>query len=104
MDRKPDQKHNSDTLNGSVLLNGQGVILQLLQMFSETTDIDIALQRACNIIPEMFDLPESVYVRITFDGNEYTSKNFRETRYQRITSFDIPNDKSGSVESYFQKQ
>ncbi|MFO7658992.1 MAG: DUF5752 family protein [Bacteroidales bacterium] len=104
MDRKPDQKHSSNASNGSVLLNGQEVILQLLQLFSETADMDLALQHVCNIIPDLFHQPESVYVRISFDNNEYTSKNFRETRYLRIKNFDIPNDTSGSVEIFFQKQ
>ncbi len=103
MNREAEIKASSDLAAGRFELNEYAIIVKLLDLISNESVLDITLQSVCNILPEAYDQPESVFVKITFENNEYISKNFRETRYFKKKNFTIPNDKSGRIELFFQK-
>ena len=60
----------------------------------ENQDVSLSwiMQRAVKLIPMAWQYPENACARIRLDGKEYTSKNFRSTRWRQDTKI-ILNDK-----------
>jgi len=69
----------------------------------ENQDVSLSwiMQRAVEIIPAAWRYPENACARIRLDGQEYTSKNFKPTRWWQKTKI-ILNDKHvGDVDIYY---
>jgi hypothetical protein len=79
------------------------IIVKILELLSSDLDVDNSLQPVCSLLPEVYPQPENVFARIVFDNNEYTSKNFTETAFLKRKGFEIPNDKKGVIELFFNK-
>jgi len=69
----------------------------------ENQDVSLSwiMQRAVELIPAAWQYPENACARIRLDGQEYTSKNFRRTRWRQNSKI-ILNDKYvGDVDVYY---
>ena len=69
----------------------------------ENQDVSLSwiMQRAVELIPSAWQYPENACARIRLDGLEYTSKNFKPTRWRQNTKI-ILNDKHvGDVDVYY---
>lgn len=83
--------------NRNIELN---VLNKILKVVSKETTQDIIFKKICNCIPEIFQHPEKVSVRINFENKTYTSRGFEETKDKKIKLFSIPGDKNGSLEIF----
>jgi len=69
----------------------------------ENQDVSLSwiMQRAVELIPAAWQYPENACARIRLDGQEYTSMNFKPTRWRQNTKI-ILNDKHvGDVDVYY---
>jgi hypothetical protein len=66
--------------------------------------LDESLQEICSLIPEAWQYPEFTAARITYDKNIFYSKNFKETKWRISRSFEIPGNKTGSIDIYYLKE
>ncbi len=58
------------------------------------------LQSAVNLIPSAYQRPEFTWVRLTFDGQEFISDRFQETKAYQSSTITISGSPSGSLEVF----
>ena len=64
----------------------------------KTFDIDSFLKKAINIIPPAWQFPELLYAKITVEGREYKTDNYKETIWRQISKIYIEKKKIGEIE------
>jgi hypothetical protein len=94
-----------------ILLHEQGERLKELSAINQTTQIlregkplDETLQQLAMIFPAAWQYPAYTCARIKFDGKDYRSAGFEETRWQQRQHFETINDKKGAIEIYYSKE
>ena len=60
-------------------------------------DPDSFLKKTINLIPPAWQFPNLVYVKITIQGKEFKSDNFKETKWSQISKIYIENRKIGEI-------
>ncbi|MEI7615142.1 MAG: diguanylate cyclase, partial [Actinomycetota bacterium] len=66
--------------------------------------LDKMLQKIADIIPTGYQYPVNTCARITIDGKEHKTDNYRETKQKQSTDIVISNTKYGSVEVFYLKE
>jgi len=94
-----------------LLLHEQGERLKELAAINQTTQIlregkplDETLQQLAMIFPAAWQYPSYTSARIRFDGKEYRSVGFDESKWQQRQHFETINDKKGAIEIYYSKE
>jgi hypothetical protein len=94
-----------------ILLHDQGERLKELSAINQTTQIlregkplDETLQQLVMIFPAAWQYPAYTCARIKFDGKEYRSAGFEESRWQQRQHFETINDKKGAIEIYYSRE
>jgi two-component system, NtrC family, response regulator HydG len=69
----------------------------------ENQDVSLSwiMQRAVELIPAAWQYPENACARIRIDGREYTSSNFRTTRWRQNTRIILNGKHIGDVDVYY---
>lgn len=69
----------------------------------ENQDVSLSwiMQRAVELIPAAWQYPENACARIRLDGQEYTSKNFKLTRWRQNTKIILNDQHIGDVDVYY---
>jgi len=69
----------------------------------ENQDVSLSwiMQRAVELIPAAWQYPENACTRIRLDGQEYTSKNFRTTRWRQNSKIILNGKHVGDVDIYY---
>lgn len=69
----------------------------------ENQDVSLSwiMQRAVELIPAAWQYPEKACVSIRLDGREYTSKNFKPTRWRQSTEIILNGNHVGDVDVYY---
>ena len=98
------ENNRNGTITSEINLDEYQIIGKILELLSTDHDMDHSLQFICSLLPEVYSQPQNVFARIAFDNNEYTSKNFTETTFLKRKSFEIPNDKKGVIELFFNQE
>jgi len=98
------ENNRNGTITAEISLDEYQIIGKILELLSTDHDLDNSLQIICSLLPEVYSQPQNVFARIVFDNNEYTSKNFTETTFLKRKSFEIPNDKKGVIELFFNQE
>lgn len=85
--------------------------LKELACINSTTDIikqqksvEETLQQICHILPPAWQFPEFTVARISFDGKEYSTPDFKETEWQQGQSFETLHGKKGRIEVYYTRK
>ncbi|MGC9344355.1 MAG: hypothetical protein ACP5E3_16750, partial [Bacteroidales bacterium] len=79
-------------------------INQTTQIIKEGKSVQETLRRIVHILPKAWQYPENTVARITFDGKEYKSRDFRETEWRQSQSFITIDNRSGEIEVYYLKK
>ncbi len=74
------------------------------QIIAEGRIVDETLQKICNILPKSWQYPNSTVVRIVFEGEVYTSKNFTDTIWSQKENFVTIDNKKGTIEVFYLKE
>jgi len=71
-----------------------------ISSFRDATDfsLDAVLQAVIDFIPPAFQYPEITCARIVFDRYEFTTKNFKDTRWKLTHDITVNNDRIGTLE------
>ena len=71
-----------------------------ISSFRDTTDfsLDAVLQAVIDFIPPAFQYPEITCARIIFDRYEFTTKNFKDTRWKLSHEITVNNERIGTLE------
>jgi hypothetical protein len=78
-----------------------------ISRFGVSTDfsLDAVLQAVIDFIPPAFQYPEITCARIIFDHYEFTTKNFKDTRWKLEHEITVNNKRIGTLEvCYLQKK
>jgi len=78
-----------------------------ISSFSDATDfsLDAILQAVIDFIPPAFQYPELTCARINFDHYEFTTKNFKDTKWKLVQKIIVNNKKIGTLEiCYLEKK
>jgi len=69
----------------------------------ENQDVSLSwiLQRAVELIPAAWQYPEHACARIRLAGEEYTSKNFKQTRWRQNTKIVLNDNHVGDVDVFY---
>lgn len=78
-------------------------INQTTQILREGKPVDETLQQLAMIFPDAWQYPAFTVARIKFDGKEYKSAGFQETKWLQRQHFDTINEKKGAIEIYYTK-
>jgi len=70
---------------------------------TERTDMSMEkmLEKAVKLLPPAFQYPDDACARITVNGNEFKTKNFRQTKWKLSASIRIDGKKTGAIEVYY---
>jgi len=71
-----------------------------ISSFRDATDfsLDAVLQAVIDFIPPAFQYPEITCARIVFDRYEFTTKNFKDTRWKLTHDITVNNERIGTLE------
>ena len=71
-----------------------------ISSFRDATDfsLDAVLQAVIDFIPPAFQYPEITCARIIFDRYEFTTKNFKDTRWKLAHEITVNNERIGTLE------
>ena len=71
-----------------------------ISSFRDATDfsLDAVLQEVIDFIPPAFQYPEITCARIIFDRYEFTTKNFKDTRWRLTHEITVNNERIGTLE------
>ena len=71
-----------------------------ISSFRDATDfsLDAVLQAVIDFIPPAFQFPEITCARIIFDRYEFTTKNFKDTRWKLAHEITVNNERIGTLE------
>jgi len=71
-----------------------------ISSFRDATDfsLDAVLQAVIDFIPPAFQYPEITCARIIFDRYEFTTKNFKDTRWKLAHDITVNNERIGTLE------
>jgi len=77
-----------------------------ISSFRDATDfsLDAVLQAVIDFIPPAFQYPEITCARIVFDRYEFTTKNFKDTRWKLTHDITVNNDLIGTLEICYLKE
>ena len=69
----------------------------------ENQDVSLPwiMQRAVELIPAAWQYPEIACARIILEGQEYTSQNFKPTRWCQNTTIELNDKRVGAVDVYY---
>jgi len=101
------RRHSQQRLLMQTLLLGERVKeLNCLYSISKlmedsTTPFEDALQNAVALIPESWRYPEIACARVTVRDKQYTTSNFRETRWRQIAEIHVAGRSAGTTELYY---
>ena len=79
-------------------------INQTSAIIAKGENIDDTLNKICTVIPKSWQYPEHTVAAIKFEGNVYTSKNFRETIWVQREHFVTFDNKKGAIEIFYLKE
>jgi hypothetical protein len=71
-----------------------------ISSFRDATDfsLDAVLQTVIDFIPPAFQYPEITCARIIFDRYQFTTKNFKDTRWKLTHEITVNNERIGTLE------
>jgi len=75
-------------------------INQTSEILKNSTVFEESLERICTILPDAWKYPEYTVVRIRFDGKEFVSRGFYETRWVQRQAFETPGNRKGTIEVF----
>ncbi len=70
----------------------------------EHESMEETLQEMCRFLPDAWQYPDATVVRINYDGQIFTSPNFRETPWTQCETFYLPNSRRGSIEVFYTRE
>ncbi len=79
-------------------------INQTTQIIKEGKTVQETLRRIVHTLPKAWHYPENTVARITFDGEEYKSRAFKETEWRQSQTFKTIDNRSGEIEVYYLKK
>jgi len=79
-------------------------INQTNDILREGKPVDETLQQLAKLLPGAWQYPEYTVCRISFNGKEYFSPGFNETRWLQRESFESIDGKSGYIDIFYTKE
>ncbi len=74
------------------------------QIIKEAKTIEETLRQVCMILPPAWQYPQYTAARILFEGKEYSSRDFKATKWVQRQKFDTIDNKVGYIEIYYLKE
>ncbi len=78
-----------------------GCLYGISGLVEKDISLDEILQRAADLIPSSWQYPEITCGRITLQGREFLTKNFKETAWEQAAKIAVQGQAIGSVEVYY---
>ena len=78
-----------------------GTINQTTRILQTSRNFEDALQSICDILPDGWQYPDFTAVRIRYNRLEYVSRDFKDTPWVMVESFELPKRKKGTIEVFY---
>jgi hypothetical protein len=79
-------------------------INQTSAILKQSTNIEDALRKICNILPDAWQFPEYTVARVSYKSQKFTSKNFKVTKWQMKQTFETSDNSKGLIEIYYTRE
>lgn len=79
-------------------------INQTTKILKKDRPIEESLKSIVAILPEAWQYPEYTVARITYEGQEFMSRNFAESIWLQKQSFETIDEKKGSIEVFYTRE
>ena len=97
----PEEKKIQQSSHESSDSRKLSVLNKIVWVLNEPGTLDGILQKACEIIPEVYPGPEKVSVVITYQDKSYRNSHFKESPWRVRKTFETPDHIKGSLEVLF---
>lgn len=91
-------------INNRERLKELTAINQTTAILKDNRSIPETLTRICQALPKAWQYPRYTVVRIRFDEMEFTTSNFRETKWKQEQVFETIDNLVGSLEVFYLKE
>lgn len=71
------------------------------EILKKSASLNDVLQEVCSFLPEAMQYPWQSVARIGFGDRNFTSPNFRETKWKLEQTFDTPDSTKGAIEIFY---
>ena len=71
------------------------------EILKKSTSLNDVLQEVCSFLPEAMQYPWQSVARIRYGNRNFTSPNFRETKWKLAQKFDTPDSTKGAIEIFY---
>ncbi|HAX96461.1 MAG TPA: hypothetical protein DCY35_08075, partial [Prolixibacteraceae bacterium] len=76
-------------------------INQTTKILEDSRNMEEALQRICNILPDAMQYPTATVASITYNKKRFVSPGFRESEWKLKQRFELPDHKKGVIEIFY---
>lgn len=77
------------------------VINMTADLLKKGLEVEITMYEICRILPEAWETSDVISVRINYAGQYFTSEHFFESPYSIHADFDLPDNRHGYVEVFY---
>jgi len=100
--KETELKLGEKTRNLNVAVRETNCLYGISKIASDDQDtIENTLSMVVDLIPTGWRYPDIAHARITFDGTEYTSKNYKESQWKISSDIYTESEISGTVEVFY---
>ncbi len=83
---------------------GLSIIYLINKIINKRDSVENTLYEIVKEIPKGWQFSEYAYARIKYDGQEFRSEDFRETRWIQKQIFETFDKKCGAIDVFYSKQ
>lgn len=77
-------------------------LYEISQIYNQSPhDLSVIFNSTVKLLPKAWQYPNSTCARITFEGKEYTTDNFKETEWKQRAPINIKGEIKGTVEVFY---
>src|SRR5665648_698959 len=91
-------------LKNSILFVQEDLILRIIEILAKGKDVKSSLQQVCGTFTGTSVTPNSVFVRISFNGQTFRNYPFEETSIVVKSDFQLPDGQNGHIELFLSHQ
>ncbi|HZK98172.1 MAG TPA: PEP/pyruvate-binding domain-containing protein [Prolixibacteraceae bacterium] len=91
-------------LKNSILFVQEDLILRIIEILAKGKDVKSSLQQVCGTFTGTSVTPNSVFVRISFNGQTFRNYPFEETSIVVKSDFQLPDGQNGHIKLFLSHQ
>ncbi len=91
-------------INNALEIKRLSVINEIIAVFQKSLPLKESLLKICNLLPDAFEFPEYIAIKILYSDLQVQNKNFLETPWMERHHLKIPGKNKGTLEIYYSRE